>query len=72
MATLVAARFNPLIRSFYQQVCLVGKAKKVALAACMRKLLTIINALCKHQTHGIPQWFTMRDSKDSCCPTFMH
>lgn len=48
MATLVATRWNPVIRSFYQRLCSAGKAKKVALTACMRKLLTILNAMLKH------------------------
>jgi len=48
MATLVASRYNPLIRSFYQRLCAAGKPKKVALTACMRKLLTILNAMLKH------------------------
>lgn len=50
MATLVATRHNPVIRSFYQRLCAAGKAKKVALTACMRKLLTILNAMLKHHT----------------------
>ncbi len=50
MATLVATRFNPVIQAFYQRLCAVGKAKKVALTACMRKLLTILNAMLKHRT----------------------
>ncbi|MDE2323012.1 MAG: IS110 family transposase [candidate division NC10 bacterium] len=50
MGTLVATRFNPVIRVFYQRLCAAGKAKKVALTACMRKLLTILNAMLKHQT----------------------
>lgn len=50
MAALVAARFNPVIRAFYQRLCAVGKAKKVALTACMRKLLIILNAMLKHRT----------------------
>lgn len=48
MATLVATRFNPIISEFYQRLCAAGKAKKVALTACMRKLLTILNAMLKH------------------------
>ena len=48
MATLVASRFNPVIRAFYQRLCEAGKPKKVALTACMRKLLTILNAMLKH------------------------
>jgi transposase len=54
MAAIVAARFNPLIRAFYLRLCAAGKAKKVALVACMRKLLTIINAMLKHQTPWNP------------------
>lgn len=50
MAALVAARFNPVIRAFYQRLCAAGKAKKVALTACMRKLLIILNAMLKHRT----------------------
>lgn len=50
MAAIVAVRFNPVIRAFYQRLCAAGKAKKVALVACMRKLLTIVNAMLKHRT----------------------
>ncbi len=50
MATLVASRHNSLIREFYQRLLRAGKAKKVALVACMRKLLTILNAMMKHHT----------------------
>lgn len=51
MAALVASRCNPIIRNFYQRLCDAGKPKKVApLTACMRKLLTILNAMVKHRT----------------------
>ncbi|HSL03924.1 MAG TPA: IS110 family transposase [Nitrospiraceae bacterium] len=50
MATLVATKRNPVIRSFYLRLRGVGKAPKVALVACMRKLLTILNAMMKHRT----------------------
>ena len=50
MATLVAVRHNPVLRSLYEQLVARGKAKKVALVACMRKLLTILNALVKTNT----------------------
>lgn len=50
MATLVATRRNPVIRATYQQLCARGKKRKVALVACMRKLLTILNAMLKHRT----------------------
>ena len=39
-----------VIRAFYQRLCQAGKAKKLALTACMRKLLTILNAMLKHGT----------------------
>ena len=44
MATLVATRYNPTIKAFYERLLSRGKAKKVALIAAMRKLLTILNA----------------------------
>jgi transposase len=50
MSALVAARFNPVIRAFYQRLCRAGKAKKMALTACMRKLLVILNAMIKQRT----------------------
>ena len=48
MATLVAARFNPKIKAFYQHLLARGKPKKLALTAAMRKLLTILNTLIKN------------------------
>ena len=50
MAALVATRYNPAIKTFYQRLCQAGKAKKLALTACMRKLLTILNAMLKTRT----------------------
>ena len=50
MATLVATRHNPVIQAFYQRLCAAGKAKKAAITACMRKLLTIVNAMIRHHT----------------------
>lgn len=47
MATLTASRHNPLIRSFYQHLLRQGKLKKVALVACMRKLLVYLNAMIR-------------------------
>jgi len=49
MATLVATRCNPVVRAFYLRLCGAGKPKKVALTACMRKLLCILNAMVKHR-----------------------
>ena len=50
MATVAATRCNPVIQPFYRRLCAAGKARKVALTACMRKLLTILNAMLKHRT----------------------
>jgi len=48
MATLSAIRHNPVIKSFYDRLIAKGKIKKVALTACMRKLLVILNAMVKN------------------------
>jgi transposase len=50
MAALVASRRNSVIQAFYKRLRHAGKAPKVALVACMRKLLTILNAMIKHKT----------------------
>ena len=47
MATLVAVRWNPTIRAHYKRLLQTGKQKKLALVACMRKLLVIINAMLR-------------------------
>jgi transposase len=49
MATLTAVRCNPVIKGFYKRLLKAGKKKKVAITACMRKLLVILNAIVKHQ-----------------------
>jgi transposase len=54
MAALTASRYNPMIRAFYHRLCGAGKARKVALTACMRKLLTILNAMLKHRQTWAP------------------
>jgi transposase len=51
MGALVASRRNAMIQTFYRRLRNAGKAPKVALVACMRKLLTILNAMIKHKTH---------------------
>jgi transposase len=55
MSTLVAVRYNPVLTMFYKRLRAAGKAAKVALTACMRKLLTILNAMVKHQTSWQPR-----------------
>ncbi len=47
MAALVATRYNPVIRDFYQRLLSNGKPKRVALVACIRKLLVILNAMLR-------------------------
>ncbi len=54
MAALSATRHNPVIKAFYARLCAAGKAKKVALVACMHKLLLILNAVLKDQTPWRP------------------
>jgi transposase len=58
MATLCAIRINPTITSFYRRLIMAGKAPKVAITACMRKLLTILNVMIKTQT----SWRTVQSS----------
>ncbi|MBD2038839.1 IS110 family transposase [Leptolyngbya sp. FACHB-321] len=51
MATLASTRYSPIIKTFYERLCAKGKLKKVALTACMHKLLIILNAMAKT---GVP------------------
>jgi transposase len=55
MAALSAKVHNPVLRAFYQRLIDAGKPKKVALVACMRKLLTIVNAMLRDRTAWQPQ-----------------
>jgi transposase len=50
MATLTARRWNPAIRPFFERLIAAGKSFKVAMTACMRKLLTLMNILVKRET----------------------
>jgi transposase len=50
MAAVASVRCNPVLRGFYERLCAAGKPRKVALTACMRKLLTILNAMMHRQT----------------------
>ena len=54
MPTLVAVKRNPVLKEFYERLLKAGKPKKVALTACMRKLLTILNSMLKHGTEWHP------------------
>jgi transposase len=50
MGALVATRHNPQIKEFYERLLSAGKPRKVALVACMRKLLIVLNAMLKNRT----------------------
>lgn len=54
MATLVGVRYNPVLKAHYDRLLAAGKRKKVALVACMRKLLTMLNAMAKHGSSWDP------------------
>ena len=55
MPTLSAMRSNPIIKEFYARLVAAGKPGKVALTACMHKLLTILNAMLRHGAPWDPQ-----------------
>ena len=55
MAATSAIRFNPVIREFYQRLTARGKPHKVAMVACMRKMLTILNAMVRQRTPWTPE-----------------
>ena len=54
MGALVASRHNPVIREFCQRMLAAGKSKKLALTACMRKLLVILNGMVKSGQYWNP------------------
>jgi len=54
MATLTAVRHNPILKTHYERLLTTGKRKKAALVACMRKLLTMLNAIAKHGSKWNP------------------
>lgn len=56
MAALVATRHNPVIKAFYQRLVAAGKPKKLALVACMRKLLTLLNVMVRTATRWNPDF----------------
>jgi len=65
MATLVGTRHNPVLKTFYERLLAAGKPKKVALTACMRKLLTILNAMVRTETSWQSGHLTLAH-QDSC------
>ncbi len=64
MATLAVTRFNPAVRAFYERLVAAGKLKKVALIACMRKLITHLNAIARNhlnaQNQPLTAWHSTR------------
>jgi transposase len=54
MATMSAIRFNPIISSFYTRLKGAGKPHKVAMTACMRKIIVILNSMIKNKTYWNP------------------
>jgi len=66
MAALSASRYNPVIKAFYQRLILKGKKPKVALTACMRKLLVILNTMVKNKTTWNPGQFYILDLNHGC------
>lgn len=69
MSAMVGTRHNPVIKEFYTRLVAAGKPKKVALTACIRKLLTILNAMLKKNEAWDPvyhQHASSSRSKDSC------
>jgi transposase len=65
MAALAAVRWNPVLRAFYERLVATGKPKKVALVACMHKLLLILNAILRTGRPWNPRASHL-DMKDSC------
>ena len=73
MGTLVATRYNPHIKAFYERLLAAGKVKKVALTACMHTFLTLLNAMLTHRTPWRAQEVQSEkniqgplDNQDSC------
>ena len=58
MGTLVATRHNPIIRDFYHKLCAAGKPKKLALVACMRRLLLILNCMVRDGSRWNPSSYS--------------
>lgn len=58
MATLTATRFNPAVRAFYERLVATDKLKKVTLIACMRKLITHLNAIVRNHLNAQNQPLT--------------
>jgi transposase len=62
MSTLSAIRYNPQIKHFYERLTRAGKSKKLAITACMRKLLVTLNAMVKHSS----EWDATKGLQAEC------
>jgi len=69
LAALSASKHNPIIRAFYERLLAAGKEKKVALVACMHKILTILNAMLKKESFSS---LCALDIQHSYCEPFCH
>ncbi len=71
MAAVTAVQYNPVLRAFYQRLLAAGKPTKVALVACMRKLLVILNAMVRDDTPWSP-WACcyLTSNTVAFCPCF--
>jgi hypothetical protein len=56
MSTLVATRYNPVLKVFYGRLSATGKKPKVALTTCMRKFLIMLNAILRHHLPWVPDF----------------
>ena len=63
MAALVATRYNPLIKANYQRLVARGRPKKVAIIACLRQLLTILNAIVRDAKPWTVKTLDQKDSR---------
>lgn len=65
MAALTARRYNPLIKAFAQRLADAGKPFKVVMTACMRKLLTMLNTMVRHQEAWNPEYATCPNHQEN-------
>ena len=63
MATVSAIRCNPILRQFYQRLVATGKHEKVAITACMRKFIVILNAMVRDETMWNQQTSNITDRR---------
>jgi transposase len=72
MAAMTAKRYNPVLKAFAERLKQAGKPPKVVIVACMRKLLTIINAMLKHNTPDIRAFRAERSAFQNAIAQELH